>query len=136
MPLFEQVLDKYPESVKIVYKHYPLSFHKQALPAALASLAAAEQGRFWEYHDELFRNQNSLSSEKYLEIAKDLGLDLEKFSLDVMRPSLRKKLEEDLADGKKAGVTGTPAIYINGRHVKSRDFATMSKLIDAELVRE
>lgn len=136
MPLFEQVLDKYPESVKIVYKHYPLSFHKQALPAALASLAAAEQGRFWEYHDELFRNQNSLSSEKYLEIAKDLGLDLEKFSLDVMRPSLRKKLEEDLADGKKAGVTGTPAIYINGRQVKSRDFATMSKLIDAELVRE
>jgi len=136
MPLFEQVLDKYPESVKIVYKHYPLSFHKQALPAALASLAAAEQGKFWEYHDELFRNQNSLSSEKYLEIAKDLGLDLKKFSLDVMRPSLRKKLEEDLADGTKAGVTGTPAIYINGRHVKSRDFATMSKLIDAELVRE
>lgn len=136
MPLFEQVLDKYPESVKIVYKHYPLSFHKQALPAALASLAAAEQGKFWEYHDELFRNQNSLSSEKYLEIAKDLGLDLKKFSLDVMRPSLRKKLEEDLADGKKVGVTGTPAIYINGRHVKSRDFATMSKLIDAELVRE
>lgn len=136
MPLFEQVLDKYPESVKIVYKHYPLSFHKQALPAALASLAAAEQGKFWEYHDELFRNQNSLSSEKYLEIANDLGLDLKKFSLDVMRPSLRKKLEEDLADGKKAGVTGTPAIYIDGRHVKSRDFATMSKLIDAELVRE
>lgn len=133
MPLFEQVLDKYPDSVKIVYKHYPLSFHKQALQAALASLAAAEQGRFWEYHDELYLNQNSLSKEKYIEIAKNLGLDLKKFSLDIMRPSLRKKVEEDIQDAQKAGVTGTPAIFVNGRQLKIRDFQTLSKLIDAEL---
>jgi len=133
MPLFEQVLDKYPDSVKIVYKHYPLSFHKEALQAALASLAAAEQGRFWEYHDELYLNQNSLSKEKYIEIAKNLGLDLKKFSLDIMRPSLRKKVEEDIQDAQKAGVTGTPAIFVNGRQLKIRDFQTLSKLIDAEL---
>ena len=133
MPLFEQVLDKYPDSVKIVYKHYPLSFHKEALPAALASLAAAEQGRFWEYHDELYLNQNSLSKEKYIEIAKNLGLDLKKFSLDIMRPSLRKKVEEDIQDAQKAGVTGTPAIFVNGRQLKIRDFQTLSKLIDAVL---
>ena len=136
MPLFEQVLEKYPDSVKVVYKHYPLSNHKQALPAALASVAAAEQGRFWEYHDELFLNQNSLSSEKYLEIAQNLGLDLKKFSLDMMRPSLRKKVEEDVEDAKKAGVTGTPAIFVNGRQLKNRDFSTLSKLIDAELAKE
>ncbi|MBW2506170.1 MAG: thioredoxin domain-containing protein [Deltaproteobacteria bacterium] len=133
MPLFEQVLDKYPDSVKIVYKHYPLSFHKEALQAALASLAAAEQGRFWEYHDELYLNQNSLSKEKYIEIAKNLGLDLKKFSLDIMRPSLRKKVEEDIQDAQKAGVTGTPSIFVNGRQLKIRDFQTLSKLIDAEL---
>ena len=133
MPLFEQVLDKYPDSVKIVYKHYPLSFHKEALQAALASLAAAEQGRFWEYHDELYLNQNSLSKEKYIEIAKNLGLDLKKFSLDIMRPSLRKKVEEDIQDAQKAGVTGTPAIFVNGRQLKIRDFQTLSKLIDAVL---
>ncbi len=133
MPLFEQALDKYPDSVKIVYKHYPLSFHKEALQAALASLAAAEQGRFWEYHDELYLNQNSLSNEKYIEIAQNLGLDLKKFSLDIMRPSLRKKVEEDIQDAKKAGVTGTPAIFVNGRQLKIRDFQTLSKLIDAEL---
>ena len=133
MPLFEQVLDKYPDSVKIVYKHYPLSFHKEALQAALASLAAAEQGRFWEYHDELYLNQNSLSNEKYIEIAQNLGLDLKKFSLDIMRPSLRKKVEEDIQDAQKAGVTGTPAIFVNGRQLKIRDFQTLSKLIDAEL---
>ena len=88
MPLFEQVLDKYPDSVKVVFKHYPLAFHKQALPAAQASMAAAEQGKFWEYHDELFINQNSLSTEKYLEIAQNLGLDLKKFSLDTHQISM------------------------------------------------
>jgi protein-disulfide isomerase len=133
MPLFEQVLEKYPDSVKVVFKHYPLSFHKQAFSAALASMAAAEQGKFWEYHDELFINQNSLSNEKYLEIAQDLGLDLDKFSLDMMRPSLRQKIEQDVADAKKAGVTGTPSIFVNGRILKKRDFAALSKLIDDEL---
>jgi protein-disulfide isomerase len=96
-------------------------------------MAAAEQGRFWEYHDELFINQNSLGSEKYMEIAESLGLDLKKFSLDMMRPSLRKKIEQDVADAKKAGVTGTPAIFVNGRKLKKRDFSALSKLIDEEL---
>jgi protein-disulfide isomerase len=133
MSLFEQVLDKYPGSVKVVFKHYPLAFHKQALPAAQASMAAAEQGKFWEYHDELFINQNSLGSEKYLEIAESLGLNIKKFSLDMMRPSLRQKIEQDVADAKKAGVTGTPTIFVNGRILKKRDFSAISKLIDDEL---
>jgi len=132
MPLFEQVLDKYPESVKIIFKHYPLPFHKQALPAALASMAAGEQGKFWEYHDELFLQQNSLSSDKYLEIAQNMGLDLKIFSLDMMRPSIRKKIEQDISDAKKAGVTGTPTIFVNGRKLKKRGFDSISKLIDNE----
>lgn len=133
MPLFEQVLDKYPDSVKVVFKHYPLSFHKQAHPAALASMAAAQQGKFWEYHDELFINQKSLAKEKYLEIAENLGLDLKKFTLDMMRPSLSQKIEQDVAEAKKAGVTGTPTIFVNGRKVKNRNIAAISKLIDEEL---
>jgi len=135
MPLFEQVLDSYPDTVKVVFKHYPLSFHKKALPAALASLAAAEQGKFWEYHDELFFNQSSLSNQKYREIAKDIGLNQEKFNKDFLRPSLRKKVEQDLADGKKAGVTGTPTIFINGRRVKKRNFAAFKEMINEELNR-
>jgi len=135
MPLFEQVLDKYPDNVKIVFKHYPLAFHNQALPAALASMAAGEQGKFWGYHDELFLHQNSLSSDKYLEIALNMGLDLKMFSLDMMRPSIRKKVEQDISDAKKAGVTGTPTLFVNGRKVKKRAFDAMSKLIDAELAK-
>ena len=133
MPLFEQALDSYPESVKVVFKHYPLSFHKKALPAALASMAAAEQGKFWEYHDELFLNQSSLSNQMYREIARDIGLDQEKFNKDFLRPSLRKKIELDLADGKKAGVTGTPTIFVNGRRLKKRNYATLKEMIDDEL---
>ena len=133
MPLLEQVLEKYPDSVKISFKHFPLVFHKQAKPAALAAMAAAEQGRFWEYHDELFLQQNRLGSELYLEIARELGLDQQKFSLDIMRPSLRQRVEQDMADGKKAGVTGTPTIFVNGRRVRQRDIGTISRLIDEEL---
>ena len=136
MPLFEQVLDTYPESVKVVFKHYPLSFHKQAMPAALASMAAAEQGRFWEYHDELFLNQERLNGKTFLEIAQNLELDLDRFSLDMMRPSLRKKIEQDVADAKKVKVTGTPAIFVNGRQLKKRNFASISNLIDAELLKK
>ena len=135
MPLFEQVLDKYPDTVKVVFKHYPLAFHKQALPAALASMAAGEQGKFWEYHDELFLHQNSLSSDKYLEIAQNMGLDLKMFSLDMMRPSIRKKVEQDISDAQKAGVTGTPTLFVNGRKVKKRNFDAMGKLIDNELAK-
>ena len=133
MPLIEQVLDKYPDNVKIVFKHFPLPFHQQAMPAALASMAAEKQGRFWEYHDALFKNQDKLSESTYMEIAKNLGLDLKQFSLDMMRPSIRNKIEEDIKDGKKAGISGTPSIFVNGRFVKKRELGTISKLIDSEL---
>ena len=133
MPLIEQVLDKYPDDVKIVFKHFPLPFHQQAMPAALASMAAEKQGRFWEYHDALFKNQDKLSESTYMEIAKNIGLDLKQFSLDMMRPSIRNKIEEDISDGKKAGISGTPSIFVNGRFVKKRELGTISKLIDSEL---
>jgi protein-disulfide isomerase len=135
MPLFEQVLDKYPDNVKVVFKHYPLSFHQQALPAALASMAAGEQGKFWEYHDQLFFQEGRLYKEKYLEIAQNMGLDMKKFSLDMMRPSIRKKVEQDIADAEKAGITGTPAIFVNGRKLKKRELGSISKLIDEELAK-
>jgi len=133
MPLIEQVLDKYPDDVKVVFKHYPLPFHQQAMPAALASMAAEKQGRFWEYHDALFQNQSRLSESTYMEIAKNLGLDLNQFSLDMMRPSIRNKIEEDISDAKKAGISGTPSIFVNGRLVKKRELGAISKLIDSEL---
>jgi len=77
------VLDKYPKEVKLVFKNFPLSKHKFARKAATAALAAKAQGRFWEFHDELFENHRNLNDVKIQEIAKELGLDLERFKVTV-----------------------------------------------------
>jgi protein-disulfide isomerase len=74
------VLEQYPDDVKVVFKNFPLTrIHKFALNASVAALAANQQGKFWEYHSELFKNYNKLNDEKFDEIAGSLGLDLEQF---------------------------------------------------------
>ena len=129
------MLDRYPETVKIAFKHYPLAFHKFAKPAAIAAIAAQKQGKFWEFHDLLFENHKSLSFVKITEIARQLQLDMTKFANSMKDKRTAKKLTDDMKNGKDAGVTGTPAVYINGRKVKERNFEAMRKMIDAELAK-
>jgi protein-disulfide isomerase len=131
--LFEEVLVKYPKEVKIVFKQFPLASHRQARSAALASLAAHQQGKFWQYHDLLFENQKSLSEAKYLEFAKKLGLDLEKFTRDFRAGTTQQTLEHDMADAQLAGVRGTPTIFVNGRRLKERNIKDLQQLINQEL---
>jgi protein-disulfide isomerase len=131
--LFEEALTKYPKEVKVVFKQFPLALHKQAQPAALASLAAHRQGKFWQYHDLLFENQKSLSEAKYIELAKKIGLDLEKFTKDYKAPATQQALQRDLADAQLAGVRGTPAIFVNGRTLKERNIKEMERMIAQEL---
>ena len=108
----KQFMDKNGDKVKLVYKHLPLAqIHPQAIPAAEASIAAQQQGKFWEYHDALFENQARLGEELYLEIAKDLNLDLDRFKGD--RKKARKTLEQDLALARKLLVNGTPTFFMN-----------------------
>jgi len=107
------------QRVKVVWKNFPLSFHKQAKPAALAALAANKQGKFWEFHDKNFANMKNLTTENFKAWAKELGLDMAKFEADMKDPQLVKLLEEDMADGRTAGLRGTPTIYINGRKFQS-----------------
>jgi len=131
--LFEEALAKHPKEVKVVFKHFPLTMHKQAQPAALASLAAHRQGKFWAYHDLLFENQKSLSEAKYTELAKKLGLDLDKFSKDYKTQLNQQTLQRDMVDGQMAGVRGTPAIFVNGRRLKERNSKDLQQLINQEL---
>ncbi len=133
--LNEALLAKYPTQVKIVFKQFPLSFHKQAQPAALAALAAHHQGKFWQYHDLLFENQKALSEAGYVEAAKKVGLDVQKFNSDRNSPGTRQQLEYDINEGRKAGVRGTPTLFLNGRRVKERELASMIKMIDEELAK-
>ncbi|MCI5165865.1 MAG: disulfide bond formation protein DsbA [Candidatus Electrothrix sp. GM3_4] len=132
-PLLDEILKKNPDKLKIVFKHLPLKMHKQATPAALASIAAHEQGKFWQMHDALFAVAKKLSKETIEKAAKDIGLDMEKFKKDLASPSVQAKLKKDMVDAGKAGVGGTPTLFINGRQVKGRGANVLQEMIDQEL---
>lgn len=132
MPLIEQVFDKNRETVKLVFKHMPLNFHKFADPSARAALAAQKQGKFWEFHDELFKAKK-LSDDVINNAAVKVGLDIEQFNKDRNSPEVRNQLNKDLFDAQKAGVTGTPTIFINGKKLKNRSPQGFQAMINAEL---
>ncbi len=135
-PLFEQILEANPETVKIVHKDFPIRGHKNARPAAIAAQAAHEQGKFWEFHDELYKNMRNLSPKKFTEIAAQLGLDPDKFKKDQESPIISQRITKDQQDAKLAGIHGTPTLFVNGRQVKHRDFTSIQKMIDEELNRD
>lgn len=106
-----------PSDVRIVFKHTPLSFHPFAVPAALGALAAREQGKFWEYVDRVYENQESLDEDAILAHAAELGLDLEQFRNDFGSAPHVASVEADLALASQAGVQGTPTMFVNGVRV-------------------
>jgi len=132
-PFFQQVLDKYPNNVKLVVKNFPLSSHKFAQKAATAALAANIQGKFWEFHSQLFKNYNVINDAKIQEIAKNLGLDMEKFNKDMQSPTIKRLIARDVSNGRQIGVRGTPTIYINGKVLKNRSIPGIYQVIEAEL---
>ena len=133
VPLLEQVLERNSQTVKLIFKNMPLKFHKMAQPSARAALAAQEQGKFWEFHDRLFEAQNTLSKETINKIARDLNLDIQKFEQDMASPKIQAQINQDLMAAEKAGVTGTPTVFINGRLLKERSPVGFQTIIDDEL---
>ena len=111
---FKSLLKQYAGQVRFVFKNRPLTFHKQAAAAAKAALAAHMQGRFWEYHDLLFENSTKLREEVFLQLAKELDLDIEKFNADRNSKTIEEKLNADIAEANKHGFRGTPTFVING----------------------
>jgi protein-disulfide isomerase len=109
--------------------------HNMATPAALASLAAREQGKFWPMHDLLFANFSQLSEEKITALAKEVGLDLTRFNKDRAAQKLRDEVLRDQALGQQAGVQGTPTIFLNGRMLRERSAAAVQQLIDREVAK-
>ncbi|RME60761.1 MAG: hypothetical protein D6780_02775 [Candidatus Dadabacteria bacterium] len=114
----EQILKNYKGKVKLVYKHFPLSFHQHADSAARAAVAAQWQGKFWEFHDALFKNQSKLGEDFYIQTAKKLGLDVEKFKRDMNSEKAKQVVKADLEQGRKLGISGTPGFFVNGVAVK------------------
>ena len=98
----------------------------------MASLAAGKQGKFWEFHGKLLENHSNLNEKKIVEIAEELGLDMEQFHKDRQLPSSQKLIDEDLANGEKIGVRGTPAVFLNGKRVQNKDLGKLPQLIRKE----
>ncbi|MCP4354135.1 MAG: thioredoxin domain-containing protein [Proteobacteria bacterium] len=113
-PTLNALLKRYKGKIKFAYQHLPLPFHGNANSAALASIAAHKQGKFWEFHDELFKNQTKLSEAFYLKTAKNLGLDMAKFKVDMASKESKAKLAKDLKQAQEMGIGGTPNFLING----------------------
>lgn len=130
-PTVDQIMEKY-DNVKLIYKHYPLPFHSNAKPAAMASECAGDQGKFREYHDKLFENQKALDDASLKGYAEELGLDTEKFKECLDSKKYEKKVDEDMALGQKSGVSGTPTFFINGRKlVGAQPAAAFEQILDS-----
>ena len=134
----EQIEETYKGRVRFVWKHLPLvGIHSRAMGAAVAAEAARNQGRFWEYHDKLFANQERLEPEDLRRYAKELGLDLARFDRDREDPELTTRVRADMAEATALGVKSTPTFFINGRLVSgAMPFETFSTIIDGELAKQ
>jgi protein-disulfide isomerase len=112
----KEFMEIHQDEVTLVYKHFPLiSIHPQALPAAKASWAAGQQGKFWQYYDALFSQQKELGENLYLNIANNLNLDLEQFNRDRSSKEARIAIEKDIDMATKIGIQGTPFFVFNGQ---------------------
>ena len=115
-PTMKELNQKYPDKIKFIYKHFPLSFHANAKAAAASSIAAHKQGKFWEYRYALAPHSRELSDSVFLAVAKEVGLDVEKFKKDmVLDSAMEARIDKDFQLGVQVGVQGTPNFYINGK---------------------
>lgn len=131
--VLRQVLENNPEKVKIVFKNYPLRNHEFAGKAAVAALAAQENGKFWQFHDRLFEKYNTLSDQVILSIAQELGFTKEEFEQKIKNPELRQRVRNDMKDARKAGIRGVPAVFINGKPIKDRSLEAIQFEINKEM---
>jgi protein-disulfide isomerase len=135
-PTLKQVEDTYKGKVRIAFKHLPLAFHQHAQLAAEASLAAHEQGKFWEMHDKLFANQQALERPALEKYAQELGLNLTKFKAALDSGRYKARVQQDAAQAASLGATGTPTFFINGKKITgARPFDDFKRIIDGELQR-
>ena len=136
VPTLKKIEETYGKDVRVVFRHLPLPMHSNAKLAAEASMAAHAQGKFWQYHDKLFANQNALERPALESYAGELGLDAAKFKAALDGGTFRSKVESDAAAGGAVGATGTPTFFINGRQLfGAMPFETFKPIIDEEIAK-
>ncbi len=135
---YEQLLAAYPDKIRFVYRHLPLtSIHPEAFPSAEASMCANEQNTFWEYHDKIFENQGKLGRELYMQIASDLKLDTTAFDGCLNTGKYKDLIQKDSDFALNLGVQSTPTFFINGLAlVGAQPLSAFTQVIDKELAGE
>ncbi len=131
-----QVKKAYEGKIRVVFRDFPLNFHQHAQKAHEAAGCAQEQGKFWEMHDKLFANQKALGIANLNTYATEIGLDMAKFETCLSSGARADEVKNDLKEGQLAGVSGTPAFFINGRFLSgAQPFDAFAAIIDEELAR-
>lgn len=135
--VFTRLLTDYPDRVRVVWKDLPLiDLHNQALPAAIAARCAQEQGKFWEYHDALYANQEQLAAERYTAIVSDLALDGGAFAECTNTDKPLSTIEENRREAAKRGINTTPYFFVNGTAFdRLTSFEELSTLINGSLTK-
>lgn len=114
-PVLKELMKEFKGQIKFVFRNFPLSeMHPYARPAAIAAEAADLQGKFWEMHDVIYENQQSLNENLLFQLAEKIGLNLSQFKEDIQKTELEKKVDSDFESGIISGVNGTPSFFING----------------------
>lgn len=135
-PLVKELARDFGDKIKIIYKHFPLGQHKNAKPAAFAAEAAGLQGKFWEMHDTILENQgvwadSQNAKEIFVEYARNLDLDKDKFLEDFDSPSVKAKVNSDYQSGVSLGVAGTPSFFLNGVNLESsRSYEEFRRILE------
>lgn len=137
-PLVKQILQKYGKDILFVYRHFPLSQHQWAKPAAYAAEAAGAQGKFWEMYAMLFENQNQWEEQKdagvqFLEYAKTLKLNIIKFKNDSASEKTDARIRADYESGLASGINATPTFFLNNKRIQPKDYEEFEKQIKSVL---
>jgi protein-disulfide isomerase len=135
-PVMRQAVDEFKNEVRVYFKHYPLPSHPNARLAAEAAVAAQKQGKFWPYNDGVWAHSEGLTPAVLEQIAKDVGLDVEKWRKDLDSDDVRMRVQKDRSDGEALSISATPTIYLNGReYTDPRDIDSLKDWINEELGR-
>jgi len=133
-PVVKKIMEVYKGKVRLVIKNYPYRYRDYSRIAAEASLAAREQGKYWEMHDLLIKNSPKLERVSLIGYAKELGLDVKKFTDSIDTQKFKLEIDADLKLATDMDLFNTPTFYINGRQVVGeRPFEYLKKIIDEEL---
>jgi len=135
-PTLDKILNKYGSKVRYIFRDFPLSFHKQAKSAANAANCAQEQGKYWEFFEQLWKSQGKHSNEKLIEIGQGIGLSMSPFKACVESEKYFSEIDKDQKAGSEMGVTGTPAYFVNGVFLSgAQPYERFEEIIEEELAK-